>query len=186
MGATGATGEQGPGGDSAPIPKSNVVGSIEFGGRGDVEGESQDGGSSLDGPYNVYAWSFAGSQTTSIGSGSSGAGAGKATLTDVSFTTNVSTASESLFADLLQGATNAAAILTVQLPNGDSIEYRFTNIEVDSVNQSDDGSSATPNPLMDVKLTVGSVVVDSSPESGGSTPSPIPPGWSQVTKTQTG
>ena len=116
-----------------------------------------------------------------MGSGSSGAGAGKATLTDVSFTTNVSTASESLFADLLQGATNAAAILSVQLPSGDTIEYRFTDIEVDSVNQSDDGSSATPNPLMDVKLTVGSVVVNSSSESGGSTQSPIPPGWNQVT-----
>ena len=178
-GGTGPQGTQGPPGDPAPIPASNVIATIEFGGTGCGDqpvGESQDGpGPSCNDPFNVYAWNFAGSQATSIGGAGTGAGAGKVTLTDLEFTTNLSSTTESLFDNLLAGRTNAGAVLTVQLANGDSVRFEFTTVAVDSVNLSDDGSSATPNPMMDVKLSAAEVKYV-APAGSGETP-PTPVGW---------
>ena len=182
-GATGPQGTQGQPGDPAPIPASNVIATIEFGGTGCGDqpvGESQDGpGPSCNDPFNVYAWNFAGSQATSIGGAGTGAGAGKVTLTDLEFTTNLSSTTESLFENFLAGRTNAGAVLTVQLANGDTVRFEFTNVAVDSVNLSDDGSSATPNPMMDVKLSAGGVKYVAPTGAGGTTTPPA--GWNTVT-----
>ena len=181
-GATGPQGTQGQPGDPAPIPASNVIATMEFGGTGCGDqpvGETQDGpGPSCNGPFDVYAWNFAGSQATSIVGAGTGAGAGKVTLSDLEITTNLSSATQSLFENLLVGRTNAGVVLNVQLANGDPVRFEFTNVAVDSVNLSDDGSSATPNPMMDVKLSAEGVKYLAPTGSGETT---APPGWNTVT-----
>jgi hypothetical protein len=181
-GPTGATGPQGPAGDPAPVPHSNAVASIEFGGAGCGDGET--GNAPCDGPFDVYGWTFAASAPATVGSGGGGAGVGKATFTDLSFTTPLRTSTLSLFSDLAQSATNPGAVLTIQEPDGNKINLVFTLVFVESVNFSDDGSSATPSPMMDVKLKVSGAGATYIASDGTPTTPKVPPGWSQVLNDQ--
>jgi hypothetical protein len=187
-GPTGATGPQGPAGDPAPVPNSNAVASLEFGGTGCGDGQtpppSETGNPKCDGPYDVYGWTFAASQPATVGTGSGGAGTGKATLTDLAFTTPLSTTTLSLFNDLLRSGTNPGAVLTIQQPDGNAINLVYTSVQVESVNLHDDGSSATPNPMIEVNLRVGGVDTTYIPPGGTPTTPKVPAGWNQLPNNQ--
>jgi hypothetical protein len=182
VGPTGATGPQGAPGDPAPIPNSNQVATIEFGGPGC--GQSADGPAdqaSCDGPYNVYGWSFSGTQGTNVGTGG-GAGAGRVTsYSDLEVTTNLTSSALALFFEMQQGVSNPGAVLTVHVANGDTIRFEFIHILVTSVNLSDDGSSSSPNPMMDVKLLVAGVKETYTPQgTTGEIGTQLPGGWNVV------
>jgi hypothetical protein len=181
-GPEGATGPQGPAGDPAPVPNSNAVASIEFGGAGCGDGET--GTAPCDGPFDVYGWTFAASAPVTVGSSGGGAGTGKATFTDLSFTTPLHTDTLSLFSDLVHSSTNPGAALTVQEPDGTKINLVYPDVLVDSIILSDDGSSATPSPMIDVKLKVAGAGATYIPPGGTPTTPTNPPGWSQVLNDQ--
>ncbi len=159
-----------------------MVATITFAGGGcivgEVQGETCDSGTGGGSGLNVYGWSFGATSTENIGSETGGAGAGTVTLTDVTFTTNVTSADLALFANLQQGVTDSGAVLSVQSANGDEIDFKLTDVALKSIDLSDDGASTSPNPMMTVELVVAGVSATHTPSGGDNTT--INSGWQQV------
>ena len=183
-GATGATGAQGPAGPAGPAstppsPTANVVGTVTFDFPSAAPaGETQDGPSSSV-TSNIYSFDESASVTTNIAGASTGAGAGKATFSDVTLTKGSDAASIDLFTALTHGAVVPTAELVIYEPGGTTtaLSYQFTDVFVKSDEVSVDSTDTTP--LETVTLEVASIS-ETLPSATGTGPSV---GWNQVTNT---
>jgi type VI secretion system secreted protein Hcp len=116
-----------------------------------VDGDSQVKGHEKE--IQVDSFSFGVTQFTNIGSQSSGAGAGKASLQDIHFSAPVNVASPKLFQGCVQGTHFKKATLTCRKAGGEGQSQDFLKITLTDVlisgyalgsNELDNGFSAKP------------------------------------------
>lgn len=86
-----------------------------------VKGDSTD--ATHAGEIDIESFSWGESQTTSIGSATSGAGAGKVKFDELTFTSRVHSGSQQLALMCASGAHAATAVLTVRKAGGKQEEY---------------------------------------------------------------
>ncbi|MCA1844416.1 MAG: type VI secretion system tube protein Hcp [Actinobacteria bacterium] len=140
---------------------------------GDVKGGSVDAAHKDEIVVNAY--SFGVSNTGSVGSASTGAGAGKASFSDLTFTTPVSVASPKLMLACASGAHYDTAVLTVRRSPGgnggaaqDFLRLTLKTVLVSSYQ--DAGSSGDGAPMDSITLAFGALKVDFVPQSASGAP----------------
>ena len=133
-------------------------------------------------PIDVLSFSFTVSNAATIGSATSGAGAGKVTFGAFQFTKHVSTASPALFDACCQGVHFPSATLYLRKAGGKQevyLRYDFSLIFVTSIQtKSIDGD---PVPVEVVTLAYGALIERYAAQtSTGATSGALHRGWSQV------
>ena len=131
--------------------------------------------------FNVSYFTFGIQTPTSIGSSSTGAGAGKATLQPLDVHAALST-----FGSLVQAASTgehiASCTLTTTLPDGAPATFGFKELAIQSLTAvaSMTGNRTDPARFTDVQLVYAAVEVKGAggTDDGGTT---VPPGWNVVT-----
>ena len=134
--------------------------------------------------FNVSYFAFGLENPSSIGSSSSGAGAGKVTLQPLDVHAALST-----FGSLIQPATNGEHIvsctLTATLPNGAEAIFVFKELAIQALTAvaSMAGNRAEPAEYTDVQLVYAAVEVKGAggTDDGGTTV--LPGGWNQIKNT---
>jgi len=134
-------------------------------------------------PIDVMSFSFTVSNATSIGSKTSGAGAGKVVFGAFQFTAHVSTASPMLFDACCQGVHFPSATLYFRKAGGKQevyMRYDFSLVFVTSIQtKSIDGD---PVPVEVVTLAYGGLMERYAAQTAtGSTSGALLRGWNQVT-----
>ena len=118
---------------------------------GDIVGDSTDKGHP--GEIVVQYYNFGVANTASIGSATGGAGAGKATFSDFSFTTAMSAASPHLLLACASGKHFPDAVLTLRRAGGKQLEFcKVTLKEVFISSYQDAGASSENIPTESVAL----------------------------------
>lgn len=152
---------------------------------GDVKGGSVDAAHKDE--IVVDAYSFGVSNTGSVGSASSGAGAGKASFSDLSFTTPVSVASPKLMLACASGAHYDTAVLTVRRSVGGNSGaaaqdfFRLTLKTVLVSSYQDAGSSGDGAPLDSITLAFAALKVDFVPQgASGAKGQTTSAGWDRT------
>lgn len=133
-------------------------------------------------PIDVLSFSFTVSNAATIGSGTSGAGAGKAVFGTFQFSAHVSTASPLLFDACCQGVHFPSASLYFRKAGGKQevyLRYDFALVFVTSIQtKSIDGD---PVPVEVVTLAYGGLVERYAAQTAtGTTSGAVQRGWSQV------
>jgi type VI secretion system secreted protein Hcp len=130
----------------------------------------------------LSAADFGASQTISIGSQGSGAGAGKVSFGDLTVRKFIDRASPQLFLDLAAGKHYTAVTLLVRRAgNVPYVQYTFKTVFVKSVNESFDGTDGSE----EVHFAYGSEQVAYRQQApDGSLGKPITTGWDRVTNTK--
>ena len=134
-------------------------------------------------PIDVMSFSFTVSNAATIGSGTSGAGAGKVVFGSFQFVAHVSNASPALFDACCQGTHFPSASLYLRKAGGKQevyMRYDFTLVFVTSIQtKSIDGD---PVPVEVVTLAYGALVERYAAQTAaGTTAGPVLRGWNQVT-----
>ena len=152
---------------TCPQPYQNVVGTLVLeGGAGTPPIQIQ-----------VLGFEFKASAPTSIGSASSGAGAGKATFNEFVLTKALDGTSPLLFKALFSGAHFTRATLTIP---GESTTYSFGLVFVTSQATTDDGTGSAP--VEQVGLAFGELFETFG--SASTTSTPVSAGWNLVVNTE--
>jgi type VI secretion system secreted protein Hcp len=129
----------------------------------------------------VREYSFGVNNTASVGSTGGGAGAGKATFSDLTFTTPLSVASPKLLLACASGVHYDTAVLTLRRSGGtkppDFLKITLKTVLVSSY--LDAGASSDDTPLDSITLAFGAIRVDvfTQNPSGGTAPPPSSAGW---------
>ncbi|MDQ1507936.1 MAG: type secretion system secreted protein Hcp [Actinomycetota bacterium] len=149
---------------------------------GDVKGGSTDAAYKPD--IVVREYSFGLSNPSSIGSPSGGTGAGKASFTDLAFTTPLGEASPKLLLACASGAHYDIAVLTLRRSGGTK-PAEFFKITLKTVfvsAYSDAGASSDDTPTDSITLSFGAIRVEvfTQNPSGGATPPPSSAGWDRT------
>jgi type VI secretion system secreted protein Hcp len=149
---------------------------------GDVKGGSTDAAHKDE--IVVQEYSFGVSNPSSVGSASGGAGAGKASFSDLTFTTPLSVASPKLLLACASGAHYDTAVLTLR-HSGGTKPAEFFKITLKTVlvsSYQDAGGSSDDNPADSVTLAFGAIRVDvfTQNPSGGAAPPPSSAGWDRT------
>jgi type VI secretion system secreted protein Hcp len=143
---------------------------------GDVEGEAQDDAHKKEIDVLSWSWGLAQSGNAQVGSG---AGAGKVSIQDLSFTKYVDSASPYLMLACCNGKHYDEALLTIRKAGEDPLEYltiKLTEVLVSSV--STGGSGGQDRLTENVSLNFSKVDVKYTPQNDdGSKASPIPMAW---------
>ncbi|HEY2706153.1 MAG TPA: type VI secretion system tube protein Hcp [Candidatus Dormibacteraeota bacterium] len=148
-------------------------------------GESQD--AKHPGEIPISGYNLGITQHITQGSASAGAGAGKATFTDFSFTTPVSKASPLLFQACAAGARFSQAIVSLRKAGGASkgAGFDFLKITMNGVfvsGYSSGGAAGDESPHDDVHLSCAGMHFDYTPQRpDGSADTPVKGGW-DITK----
>ncbi|HZQ76135.1 MAG TPA: type VI secretion system tube protein Hcp [Acidimicrobiia bacterium] len=151
---------------------------------GDVKGGSVD--AAHKDAIVVNAYSFGVSNTGSVGSAGSGAGAGKASFSDLTFTTPVSVASPKLMLACASGTHYDTAVLTVRRGAGGSGGaaqdfFRLTLKTVLVSSYQDAGSSGDGTPMDSITLAFAALKVDFVPQNGsGAAGQTTSAGWDRT------
>lgn len=132
----------------------------------------------------VNSYSFEVENPTTIGSGTSGAGAGKVKFQDLHIVKTVDKSSPQLFQALTSGAHFTKATLNIRKAGGTS-GFTYLTYEFDLVYVTDIASSATSGgdkPMEDVQFTYGALAIKYVPQNpNGSPGTPITGGWNITT-----
>lgn len=160
-GPQGATGAQGPQGDKGPAgpaggpPPENVrvVGSFTIHAAGGGEPSTT---------FDVLGFSWGAKNAADIGSGTTGAGAGKVMLSSLKLVKKVDANSPALFLAAVQGTTLGPATLSITDSAGHTSDLAFDQEAVTSVEQMAPASGGNPA-LETVKLAVASVHLSVDP-----------------------
>jgi type VI secretion system secreted protein Hcp len=148
---------------------------------GDVKGGSTDAAHKDE--IVVKEYSFGVANTGSVGSASGGAGAGKATFSDLTFTTPVSAASPKLMLACASGTHYDTAVLTVRRTVGKNTQdfFRLTLRTVLVSSYQDHGSSADDNPMDSVTVAFAALKIDFMPQSPSGAAGPTTSaGWDRT------
>jgi len=139
---------------------------------GDVKGGSTDAAHKDE--IVVKEYSFGVSNTGSVGSPGGGAGAGKASFSDLSFTAPVSAASPKLMLACASGAHYDTAVLTVRRSGAKSPQdfFRLTLKTVMVSSYQDAGSSTDDVPTDSVTLAFAALKVDYLSPTASGAPGP--------------
>ena len=146
---------------------------------GDIKGESQD--SKHKGEIEVlsFHWGVTQSGTSAHGSG---AGAGRASISDFSFVKHIDSASPILFQKCAEGEHIKDGLVTVRKAGGTQLEYlkyKFTDLMVSSVRPGGSSQGGDEIPLEEVSLNFAKCEVDYQPQGkdGKAQGGPIHGGW---------
>lgn len=134
--------------------------------------------------FNVSYFTFGLQNPSSLGSGSSGAGAGKVTFQPLEVHAALSTF-ESLVSTASNGTHLESCTLATRLADGTRATFLFKLLAVQSLTAvaSSTGNRTEPAQYTDVQFLYGAVEVKGAggPDDGGTTV--LPPGWNQITNT---
>jgi len=153
----------------------------------DVAGESTD--TTHKGEIELYSFSVGAMNPTTIGSGTTGAGAGKISFQPFSITKKTDKASPVLFQNLASGQPYGQALVTLRKAGGTSqveyLKYTFTNVYVESIQWS--GSTGGDDaPIESASFVFGQIQIDYQPQGDDGKPvgGAIHGGWNiQTNKT---
>jgi type VI protein secretion system component Hcp len=170
QGQQGATGAQGPQGDRGPAgpaggppPKNvRVVGSFTI----------NDPSGGTPSTFDVLGFSWGAKNSSSIGSSSTGAGAGKVAFSSLELVKKVDANSPALFLDAATGTTLGQATLTITDSGGKTATLAFDREAVTSVEQTAPASGGNPA-LETVKLAVASVKFNVDPDFSDAGSDPV-------------
>lgn len=168
QGDTGPTGPQGPAGAAAsdPTPRQQVVGKVTL--TPDVVGTSN-----TPITFDIYDFSSAYDQSLSIGSGSSGAGAGKVTFQPITITKLPDASSPELFQMLTKGEHFSSAEVQLYAKDGTTVAETFDYSLIALASITTTNTGATSDQLFEqLTLEVGAVTDTVGSNSGG---------WNRVT-----
>ena len=131
--------------------------------------------------FNVSYFTFGLEAPTTIGSSSSGAGAGKVTFQPFDVHAALSTFG-SLVGPASEGTHIATCTLTATLPDGAPATFVFKDLAIQSLTAvaTMTGNGTDPARYTDVQLVYGAVEVKAAggTDDGGTT---VPPGWNRIT-----
>ena len=148
-------------------------------------GESQD--SAHQGAIEIVAFAFGIENATTIGSASSGAGAGRAKFDELAITKSVDTASTALFAAAGMGVHFPQMLLNIRRSGGaqaDYLIYDFREVFVTKIEWTGGGGGDAPEEM--VTLVYGALEISYAPQTqSGTLGNPKKADWSQVTNTPT-
>ena len=149
---------------------------------GDVKGGSTDAGHKDEIVVNSY--SFGVSNTGSVGSASGGAGAGKASFSDLNFTAPVSVASPKLMVACASGAHYDTAVLTLRRAGSGKGAQDFFRLTLKTVlvsSYQDGGSTGGDVPVDSVTLAFGAMKVEFMPQTAsGAAGQTASAGWDRT------
>ena len=150
-----------------------------------VKGESAD--SQHAGEIDVESFSWGETNTTTIGSATTGAGAGKAKFDAMTFTTRVSSASPQLALMCAAGQHAPTAVLTVRKAGGKQEEYYKVTFRIVFITQyrsvAVGGTDLIPRD--EITFVFGEYVIEYRPQNrDGTLGSPVLNGWNQMTNTK--
>jgi type VI secretion system secreted protein Hcp len=155
---------------------------LKIGSGPDVKGESTD--SKHKGEIEISSFSFGASNPATIGSGTTGSGAGKVSVSTFNVTKKTDKASPVLFQACCEGDHYSTATVTLRKAGKNQQEYLiydFTEVYVDSVQWSGK-SGGDDTPHEDVSFSFATVHVKYAPQKpDGTLDSPVEGGW-DVTK----
>lgn len=152
-----------------------------------VKGESQDPEYTGKNAIELQEFSFGMENSTTIGSATSGAGAGKAKFDDFTIQKTVDSATPSLLSACGSGANFPSMVLEVRKAGGTSggkpqayLQYTFQTVFVTKIDWS--GGPGTDAPMESVTFAYGAMKVQYSPQSAtGALGNPQSAAWSQLT-----
>jgi type VI secretion system secreted protein Hcp len=147
-----------------------------------VKGESAD--SQHGGEIDVESFSWGETNSTSIGSATTGAGAGKVKFDSMAITTRVSCASPQLALMCASGQHVPTAVLTVRKAGGKQEEYYKVTFKTVFVTQYRSIAVAGTDlmPRDELTFVFGEYVIEYRPQGKeGMLGSPVMNGWSQIT-----
>ncbi|HWD69453.1 MAG TPA: type VI secretion system tube protein Hcp [Solirubrobacteraceae bacterium] len=171
QGDTGPTGPQGPAGAAAsdPTPRQRVIGKVTL----TPDGADINGMSSTPISFDIYDFSSAYDQSVTIGSGSTGAGAGKVTFQPITITKLPDASSPELFQMLTDGDHFARAEVQLYGKDGTTVAETFDYSLVGLASITTTNTGATSDQLFEqLTLEIGAVTDTVGSNSGG---------WNRVT-----
>lgn len=153
------------------------------GGKPAVEGETTDDKMKANKAFELTSYSFGGYNQQNIGSGTSGAGAGKGEYNQLSITKDVDRASMTLFQNMLSGAHFEKAFVLIRRAGGDQINFLEINmLKVFVANIDWSGSGGMLNES--VVFGAGSIETKYTPQKAdGKADTPVAALWSKITNT---
>jgi type VI secretion system secreted protein Hcp len=147
-----------------------------------VTGESTDDKNK--GQIEIYSFSWGASNPVTIGSQSTGSGAGKVSFASFSITKKLDSSSPTLLKNCCIGDHFKTGSLTLRKAGGDQLaylEYDFTEIYIDSY-QVNGSSGGDDTPSESISMTAASVVMKYSAQSAEGKMTPMKPaGWNLTT-----
>ena len=209
QGQAGSVGPQGPGGAAGPQGPAGPAGasggsvSGQSGNGVDIfvdltpasgsvgnltpvsQGQAQNPTSSNSGLFAITAFSLGATNSSTIGSSTSGAGAGKVHFDQFKFEKTVDKYSSGLFTTLASGKSLKSVDIIVRKPSAHGLipvaQYMLKTVFITGIHISS-GGSGTPTETIEGEY--GAIVFDVYEQTGSGKPTAGPPGgWNQVTNT---
>jgi type VI secretion system secreted protein Hcp len=139
--------------------------------------------------FEIKDFSFSIENPSTIGSATSGAGAGKAKFNEFEITKTTDKASPIFFTNCVAGIHYGKVSLAMRKAGGDPasagkefLKYIFGTVFTTGIDWSGPGDEG---PEEKIKFVYGTLQVEYTPQNADGTPgTAIPAGWSQVTNTQ--
>lgn len=152
-----------------------------------LEGPNVDGESTRQGfekQIEIYSFSWGASNPTTIGSGTSGAAAGKVSISSFNIMKKSDSASPTLFQYCCAGKHFQKATVTMNKASGELdkalafLVYEFQEVYIESIQWSG-SSGGDDTPTESVSMAFGSVKVTYTPQAttGSAAPKPVGAGW---------
>ena len=147
-----------------------------------VTGESTD--SAHSGQIEIYSFSWGASNPVTIGSGTTGSGAGKVSVSSMSFMKKLDTSSPNLLKNCCIGDHFATGTLALCKAGGTQetyLEYDMTEVYIESY-QVSGSSGGDDTPTESVSVTFAEVTMKYTPQlAGGGMGTMVTAGWNQTT-----
>jgi type VI secretion system secreted protein Hcp len=150
----------------------------------DVAGESKD--SKHGGEIEIYSFSFGSHNTTTIGSATGGAGAGKVSFSSFNIMKKTDKTSPLLFQANASGTHYGKCVVTLRKAGGDNpveyLKYSFGTVFVESIQWSG-STGGDDTPSESVSFVYGDLQIDYQPQGpkGTAEGGAIHGGWSAIT-----
>ncbi len=146
-----------------------------------IPGESTD--DKMAGKIEIYSFSWGASNPVTVGSGTTGMGAGKVSLSSFSIMKKTDKASPQLFLACCQGKHITKGTVTMRkagTTQNTFLTYEFTELMVESIQWSG-SSGGDDSPTESVSFAYASVMTKySAQKTDGTMDSPVPAGWDQT------
>jgi len=141
-----------------------------------ITGESTDKGHT--GQIEIDSFSWGAENPTTVGSGTSGAGAGKVKFGTMNFSTAVSKASPALYSAMCTGSHLATGVLSVRKAGGTQLDYLTYSMAVIFVTSQQISSGANGAVIEHYSLAFGKMTESYMPQNAdGSLGSAVVNGW---------
>ncbi|HWB83588.1 MAG TPA: type VI secretion system tube protein Hcp [Bryobacteraceae bacterium] len=148
-----------------------------------IAGESTD--DKHKGEIEIYSFSWGASNPTTIGSGTSGVGAGKVSISSFNIMKKTDKASPTLFQNCCSGKHIPDAVVILRKAGGTAVEYltyKFSELMVESIQWSG-SAGGDDTPTESVSFAFGKCTIDYQPQGKDGSPEggPVHGGWSLTT-----